>query len=47
MDIAKEIGADEAFSTQKLCLYIPNQGEVVVEFDGRFFRMTQYDKPTE
>jgi hypothetical protein len=128
MDIAKELGADEEFSTQKLCLYIPdkdrdgaaianheqwvkeareilsrigggstalppadgtweresgeilweqtrlvycfidpdrfeakvkdlrsflhrfgrdtNQGEVVVEFDGRFFRIREFDEPT-
>ncbi len=25
MDIAKELGADEEFSTQKLCLYIPDR----------------------
>ncbi len=23
-----------------------NQGEVVVEFDGRFYRITNYDEPT-
>jgi hypothetical protein len=129
MDLAKEFGAEEGFSTQKLCLYIPNkdkdgtevldyehwvneareilsrigggatalppadgtwekengeilweqtrlvycfvdadnfeaniknlrnflhrlgretgQGEVVVEFDGRFYRIKTYDKSTE
>lgn len=129
MDIAKELGAEEGFSTQKLSLYLPNkdrdgalvpdqeqwvhesrailsrfgggstalppadgtweresgdilweqtrlvycfvdpdrfestinilrkflhrfgrdtnQGEVVVEFDGRFFRIKQFDEPTE
>ncbi|MBM4071101.1 MAG: hypothetical protein FJ271_19465 [Planctomycetes bacterium] len=25
MDLAKELGADEGFSTQRLCLYIPNR----------------------
>lgn len=25
MDLAKEFGAEEAFSTQKLCLYIPDK----------------------
>jgi len=25
MDIAEEFGADEGFSTQRLCLYIPNK----------------------
>jgi hypothetical protein len=80
MDLAKELGAAEEFSTQKLCLYIPDkdkvggevrdyerfeaniknlrsflhrfgqetsQGEVVVEFDGRFYRIRTYDEPTE
>ena len=129
MDIAKELGAEDEFSTQRLCLYIPNkdkdggpvqdheqwvkeareilsrigggstalppadgtwetesggilweqtvlaycfvnpdrfeanisvlrtflhrfgrdtnQGEVVVEFDGRFFRIKNFDEPTE
>jgi hypothetical protein len=129
MDLAKEFGADEAFSTQKLCLYLPdkdkdggdvrdydwwvkeareiltrigggttalppadgtwekengeilweqtrlvycfvdadrfeanvknlrdflhrfgkatNQGEVVAEFDGQFYRITTFDEPTE
>lgn len=129
MDLAGELGAAEAFSTQRLCLYIPdkdqdgsevhdyenwvkeareilsrigggttalpsadgtwekdngeilwertrlvycfidpdhfeanisnlrsflhrfgretNQGEVVVEFDGRFYRIKSYDEPTE
>jgi hypothetical protein len=128
MDLAKEFGAEEEFSTQKLCLYIPNkdkdggevpdherwvkeareilsrigggttalppadgtwekvngeilweqtrlvycfvhpdrfeaniknlrsflhrfgretsQGEVIVEFDGRFYRIKTYDEPT-
>jgi hypothetical protein len=34
MDLAKELGAEEAFSTQKLCLYIPDRdkdGEEVRE----------------
>lgn len=25
MDLAKELGAEEAFSTQKLCLYVPDK----------------------
>jgi len=24
-----------------------NQGEVALEFDGRFYRITAYDNPTE
>jgi hypothetical protein len=54
LNLRKALGASEETSQQLLSLYIPdkdsegrefgaNQGEVVVEFDGRFYRITKFD----
>ena len=48
MDVADLLGAHQGVSHQVLTMgRETNQGEIAVEFDGQFYRMTQYDAPQE